>query len=53
MYVWRDTQADSEGGSHQGPTHPRSLNHFYGAFLPGFLWPIIMLPGSESIFGIS
>ena len=23
--------------------HGGSLNHFYGAFLPGFLWPIILI----------
>ena len=38
-YVWVDTWADSERES-----HPRgSLNHFYGASLLGFLWPIILL----------
>ena len=37
--MWIDTQAGSESES-----RPRgSLNHFYGAFLPGFLWPIILL----------
>ena len=38
-YVWIDTQVGSERES-----CPRgSLNHLYGAFLPGFLWPIILL----------
>ena len=32
-------QADSEEES----CTRGSLNHFYGAFLPGFLWPIILL----------
>ena len=33
------TQVGSETES-----HPRgSLNHFHGAFLPSFLWPIILL----------
>ena len=37
--MWIDTRADSEKES-----HPRgSLNHLYGAFLLGFLWPIILL----------
>ena len=34
-YLWTGTEAESCpcGG----------LNHFYGAFLPGFLWPIILI----------
>ena len=37
--MWIDTQAGSER-----ELCPRgSFNHFYGAFLPGFLWPIILL----------
>ena len=37
--MWIDTQVGSERES-----CPRgSLNHLYGAFLPGFLWPIILL----------
>ena len=36
--MWIDTRADSEKES-----CPRgSLNHLYEAFLPGFLWPIIL-----------
>ena len=39
QYVWIDTWADSERESHpQG-----DLNHFYGAFLLGFLWPMILV----------
>ena len=38
-YVWIDTRAGSERESRPHS----SLNHFYGAFLPGFLWPIILL----------
>ena len=36
-------------GRHMGglrerePRPPGSLNHFDGAFFPGFLWPIILL----------
>ena len=38
-YVCIDTRTVSERES-----HPRgSLNHLYGAFLLGFLWPIILL----------
>ena len=44
QYLWRDTQADSgkvpELLSH-GPSG--SLNYFYGVFLLGFLWPIILI----------
>ena len=37
--MWIDTGADSERES-----HPRdSLNHLYGVFLLGFLWPIISI----------
>ena len=37
--MWIDTQADSERES-----RPRGgVNHLHGAFLPGFLWPIILL----------
>ena len=37
--MWIDTQVGSERElrPHGG------LNHLYGAFLPGFLWPIILL----------
>ena len=38
-YVWVDTLAGSEKG--QCPCG--SLNHLYGALLPGFLWPVILL----------
>ena len=38
-YVWIDTQVDSERESRPHS----SLNHFYGAFLPCFLWPIILI----------
>ena len=38
-YRWIDTRVGSEKES-----RPRgSLNHLYGAFLLGFLWPIILL----------
>ena len=38
-YVRIDTQAGSERES-----RPRGrLNHLYGAFLPGFLWPLILI----------
>ena len=47
--MWIDTWEGSESES-----CPRgSLGHLYGAFLLGFLWPIIDLPGSKSVFGIS
>ena len=37
--MWIDKRVDSER-----ELRPRgSLNHLYGAFLPGFLWPIILL----------
>ena len=37
--MWTDTQADTERElSSRG-----SFSHFYGAFLPGFLWPVILL----------
>ena len=37
--MWIDTWADSERESHpQG-----DLNHFYGAFLLGFLWPMSLV----------
>ena len=37
--MWIDTWADSERESHpQG-----DLNHFYGAFFLGFLWPVISI----------
>ena len=37
--MWIDTRLGSERES-----RPRgSLNHLYGAFLPGFLWPITLL----------
>ena len=39
QYVWIDARAGSERES-----RPRGcLNHFYGAFLPGFLWPVVLL----------
>ena len=38
-YVWIDTQAGSETESRPYG----SLNHSYGAYLPGVLWPIILL----------
>ena len=37
--MWIDTRVDSERES----CPCGSLNHLYGAFLPGFLWPIILL----------
>ena len=37
--MWIDTQVGSEG---QSCPHS-SLNNLYGAFLPGFLWSIILL----------
>ena len=37
--MWIDTQVGSER-----ELSPRdSLNHLYEAFLPGFLWPILLL----------
>ena len=39
MYVWKDTWEVSE----REPCLHGSLNHLYGAFLPGFLWLIILL----------
>ena len=39
LYVWIDTQADSVA-----EVHPHgSLNHLRGAFLPVFLWLIILI----------
>ena len=38
-YVWIDTQVGSERQS----CPYSSLNNLYGAFLPGFLWSIILL----------
>ena len=40
--MWIDTQAHSEGESLSSHPHG-SLNYFYGAFLPGFLWPTILI----------
>ena len=37
--MWIGTQV----GSKRGACPCGSLNHFYGAFLPHFLWPIILL----------
>ena len=39
QYVWIDTLVGSERQS----CPPGSLNHLYGAFLPGFLWPVILI----------
>ena len=37
-------RVDRHTGGLRGESRPRgSLNHFYGTFLPGFLWPIILL----------
>ena len=49
--MWIDIWADSES---LNLARRGSLNYFYGAFLPGFLWPIIVnLPCSQSLFDIS
>ena len=37
--MWIDTQAASE----REPRPRGGLNHFYGASLPGFLWPVTLL----------
>ena len=39
MYVW----IDSHGRAQRESRLHGSLNHFYGAFLLGFLWSIILL----------
>ena len=42
--VWTDTQAGSGKSPGVAESRPHgSLNYFDGAFLPGFLWPIIMI----------
>ena len=42
-YMWVDTWADSER-ERVPESHPGgSLNYFYGAFLLGVLWPIILV----------
>ena len=38
--MWTDTQADTE----RELSPHGSFSHFYGAFLPGFLWPIMISP---------
>ena len=44
QYVWIDTRADSEGESRVAESCPHDdLSYFYGAFLPGFLGPIILM----------
>ena len=44
--MWIDTRMDLER-----ELCPRgSLNHLHGAFLPGFLWPIILLCLVLSLF---
>ena len=46
--MWIDTQVDSER-----ELRPRgSLNHFYGAFLLGFLWPIILICLVQSPYSV-
>ena len=43
QYVWTDTQVNSER-ERVTELHPHgSVSYFYGAFLPGFLWPIILI----------
>ena len=43
MYVWIDTQADP-GGETVAESRPcGSLDYFSGTFLPGFLWPIMLI----------
>ena len=37
--MWIDTRADSE----RELLHHGHLNHLHGAFLPGSLWPIILI----------
>ena len=42
-YVWTVTQEDSDG-ERVTESHPHgSLNYSDGIFLPGFLWPIILI----------
>ena len=48
--MWIDTQV----GSEKELCPCGSLNHFYGAFLLGFLWPVNLLClALESVFGLS
>ena len=44
--MWIDTRMDSE----RELCPCGSLNHLHGAFLPGFLWPIILLCLVLSLF---
>ena len=39
----RHTDTHTEPGSENEPHTYGSLNHFYGTYLPGFYWPIILL----------
>lgn len=45
----------TDTGELKRESHPGgSLSHFNGAFVPVYLWPVILIfPGSESIFGIT
>ena len=41
--AWKDARADS-GRERGAESHPHgSLNYFYGTFLPGFLWQVILI----------
>ena len=55
QYLLTDSWADSGRERESLSLHLcGNLNYFYGAFLPGFLWPIIVnLPCSQSLFDIS
>ena len=46
QYVWTDIQVDCERESHPHG----SLNHLYGTFLLGFLWPIILICLVQSLY---
>ena len=41
QYVWIETRTDSERATELQPHD--GLNHFYRAFRPDFLWPIILI----------
>ena len=41
--MWADTRADSGRERATGSRPHGCLNHFYGVFLLGFLWPITVI----------
>ena len=48
--MWIDTWVDS-GRNRVAESHPRgNLNYFYGTFLLGFLWPVIMICLVHSLY---